>query len=136
MSDLLTKDQRSRLMQSVRRENTEPETRLADILNALGIQFEQHAATLPGKPDFYFRSSGTVLFVHGCFWHGHAGCAKGHTPPKSNTEYWRSKVERNRARDRRVVRELRRSGHSVFTLWACQIRKLRLPRRLLAKIQN
>ena len=135
MSDLLTKEQRRHLMQSVRRENTAPEAELAKTLKVMGIKFQQNVDKLPGKPDFYFPSARTVLFVHGCFWHGHAGCNKGKTPPKSNTEYWRKKVERNKVRDRRVVRKLRHTGLSVFTIWACQIDKHQLPRRFMERIE-
>lgn len=134
MTDVLTKEQRRRLMQSIRRENTEPEEYLRQVLKSLKIKFKQHPQNLPGKPDFYFPRCGTVLFVHGCFWHGHAGCNKGRTPPKSNSEYWRSKVERNQRRDRRVARQLRGLGLSVFTLWACNLRKRSLPARLVTRI--
>jgi DNA mismatch endonuclease (patch repair protein) len=136
MINLTTTDQRRRLMQKVRREKTAPEIMVAKMLKAKGMRFRQNTKQLPGKPDFYFPSSGAVLFVHGCFWHGHTRCKKGQTLTKSNTQYWREKIERNKDRDRRVARKLRRIGLSVFTVWACEIHKHSLPSRVLVKLQN
>lgn len=136
MSYLPPSEERRRLMQRVRRENTAPEVVVAKALKAVGIRFRKNSKALPGKPDFYFPSCNTVLFVHGCFWHGHSSCKKGQASTKSNTEYWRDKIERNRARDRRVVRKLRQLGYSVFTLWGCDINSNPLPSRLLLRLKN
>jgi DNA mismatch endonuclease (patch repair protein) len=136
MTKLTTTDQRRRLMQKVRRENTAPEIMVAKTLKTKGIRFRQNTKQLFGKPDFYFPSSGAVLFVHGCFWHGHTRCKKGQTSTKSNTQYWREKIERNKARDRRVARKRRKIGLSVFTVWACEIQKHSLPSRVLLKLQG
>lgn len=127
-------DQRRRLMQRVRRENTAPEGVVANALKMAGIRFRKNCKALPGKPDFYFPSANTVLFVHGCFWHGHSACKKGRTSTKVNTHYWRTKIERNQARDRRVVRRLRRLGYGVFTVWACNVETRPLPTRLLLRL--
>jgi len=136
MTDFVTTVQRRRLMQRVRRENTAPEIIVAKALKTKGIKFRQNSKRLPGKPDFYFPSLGVVLFVHGCFWHGHTRCKKGQTSTKSNTKYWTEKIERNKARDRKVARKLRQIGLSVLTVWACDIQKHSLPSRVLIKLQD
>ena len=119
-------------MQSVRREGTTPERRLASLLDAFGFRY-QVQPDLVGKPDFYFSSHRVAVFVHGCFWHGHT-CKKGMQAPKTNTKYWTAKVVRNQTRDRRVARILRSLGISVYVVRECELRAGKVPSRLLARL--
>jgi DNA mismatch endonuclease (patch repair protein) len=136
MTDVFTKDKRRQIMQSVRRENTKPEVMFAELLRSVDAQFLQHAQHLPGRPDFHFPDAQTVVFVHGCFWHGHEGCSKGRTLSRSNYEYWQQRIKRNKRRDRRVARKLREAGFSVYTVWECEIKKRRIPTRLVNRIKK
>jgi DNA mismatch endonuclease (patch repair protein) len=136
MVDTFTKEKRRQIMQSVRRENTKPEAVVSGLLERFALPLVRHNQDLPGRPDFYIPSIGTIVFVHGCFWHGHNVCNKGRTLSKSNGEYWRKKIERNKKRDRSNVRKLRAAGYSVFTLWECELRKKALPSRLVKHIEG
>lgn len=117
--DNLDSRQRSELMSRVRRENTSPELTVRRALFALGYRFTLHKKDLPGRPDIVFTKRKKVIFVHGCFWHGHI-CRYARLP-KSNTDFWSEKIERNRLRDARKTAELSSLGWSVLTLWQCEI---------------
>lgn len=134
MADVFTKQKRRAIMQAVRRKNTVPEQLLAAGLRRLGFQFRRHAKHLPGEPDIYFPAAKLVVFVNGCFWHGHEGCHKGRTRPKTRRRYWTEKIARNRRRDARVARQLRADGYSVYTVWECEIRRIGVPQRLRTKL--
>src|SRR5437660_78914 len=107
--DVNTPLQRSVLMGKVGRANTRPEIAVRSILHNLGFRFRLHRSDLPGTPDIVLPRYGMVIFVHGCFWHRHAGCRKA-TSPKTNADFWRRKFEANRKRDRRNAARLRRDG--------------------------
>ncbi len=121
-------------MQSIRVKNTAPEQIAEECLRELGYEFEQNAEELPGTPDFYFPKLATVVFVHGCFWHAHATCTKGTKRPKSNQAFWESKLSDNQRRDRRVSRELRSMGLSVYTIWECEVKRIGIPTRLVTHL--
>src|SRR3970040_1593493 len=104
MTDRLPKKRRSWLMSRVRSKDTTPEKAVRSLGGALGYRYRLHTKTLPGKPDLVFRSRRRIIFVHGCFWHGHKGCNKGHLP-KSNKRYWHNKIVVNQARDARITAE-------------------------------
>lgn len=127
---------RIRLMKSVRQADTEPERAVRRYLHASGLRFALHRRDLPGRPDIVLPRRGSVVFVHGCFWHGHH-CAHGSVMAKRNAAFWAAKIEANRARDRRKAAALRRLGWHVETIWECQLRNARrleaLSRRLLAR---
>ena len=125
--DRLDPEARSRLMSKIRGKDTKPEMAVRSYLHARGLRYRLHDKSLPGKPDLVFRSRRVVVFVHGCFWHGHAGCNKARTP-KTHEDFWRTKVETNAARDRRNIRKLRSLGWHVFVIWQCQICERRLER--------
>jgi DNA mismatch endonuclease (patch repair protein) len=131
MADIFTKEKRRLIMQSVRRQGTKPENRVAAVLKARNLTFEQQTSHLPGRPDFLFADAKTVLFVHGCFWHGHNRCRKGVVLSQTDPQYWIAKIERNQQRDRRVARKLRSLGYKVYTVWECQIGKDHVPTRIL-----
>lgn len=120
--DTLTPDQRSRNMALIRSVDTRPELVVRRIAHAAGLRFRLHRRDLPGSPDLVFPKRGFVVFVHGCFWHRHAGCFRT-TMPKTRTAFWAAKFDRNVARDRRDARRLRRAGWRVLVIWECQCRK-------------
>lgn len=112
---------RRRTMQAVKSKNTSPELLVRRLLHARGYRYRLHRSDLPGCPDLVFPSRKKVLFIHGCFWHGH-GCARGSRVPKTNTDYWTAKVARNRKRHVKVQRHLKANGWKVLTLWECELR--------------
>ena len=120
--DRVTPRVRSKIMAAVKTSHTGPELAIRRALHRLGYRYSLHAADLPGRPDLVFRSRGKIVFVHGCFWHGHK-CSKGGLP-KSNLDYWAAKIDSNRARDHRTVARLKRLGWSVLTVWQCQMHDL------------
>lgn len=139
MADIFTKSKRREIMQAVRRKNTAPENVVAALLRARRLAFDQHPSHLPGRPDFYLPTASAVIFVNGCFWHGHERCPKGTQGSRSNSAYWRGRIDRNRRRDRSVARKLRAMGYHVYTIWECDLKRLGLPGRLiklLAKLTN
>jgi DNA mismatch endonuclease, patch repair protein len=95
--------------------------RVRSTLHRLGYRFRLHAADLPGKPDIIFCPRRAVLFVHGCFWHGH-DCARGARKPKTNAGYWEAKIARNRARDAENVSKINALGYRCLTLWECELK--------------
>ncbi|MBW0451244.1 DNA mismatch endonuclease Vsr [Paraburkholderia phenoliruptrix] len=105
-------------MAAVRSYNTKPELAVRSALHAMGLRFRLHQRSLPGSPDIVLKRHSTVIFVNGCFWHGHR-CPKGR-PPASRPEFWLPKLERNRERDRNAISELRKLGWRVVTVWECQ----------------
>ena len=116
--DKVPADQRSRNMAAVRSRDTKPERIVRSALHSLGLRFRLHQASLPGTPDIVLRRHRTVILVHGCFWHGHK-CRRGQ-PPKTRTQFWLPKLERNRVRDRRQVKELKSLGWRVLIIWECE----------------
>ena len=121
MTDVMTPEQRRRCMQHIRSRNTKPEILVRKYLFAAGLRFRKNVRRLPGTPDIVLKKYKTVIFINGCFWHGHAGCDLFRLP-KTNTDFWRSKIERNRARDARINLQLRDMGWNVIQIWECQLR--------------
>lgn len=121
MPDKLTPEQRHRCMASIKSRNTKPEVLVRKFLFARGLRFRINVKRLPGTPDIVLKKYRTCIFVNGCFWHGHEGC-KYYVMPKTNTEFWKAKIERNRARDldRRI--KLRDMGWHVIQIWECQLK--------------
>jgi DNA mismatch endonuclease (patch repair protein) len=115
-----SQDVRRRTMQAVRSKDTAPEMIVRKLLHSEGYRYRLHRSDLPGCPDIVFGTRRKVIFVHGCFWHGHK-CARGARVPKSNTSYWTSKVRRNRIRDAEVVEKLAADGWCVLVLWECEM---------------
>ncbi len=122
VTDRLAPDRRSLLMQAVKREDTAPEIALRSLLHRLGYRFRLHRRNLPGTPDIVLPARHTVVFVNGCFWHGH-GCSIGKLP-KSRLDFWEPKIEANKARDASRQAELINLGWSVIVVWQCELRDM------------
>ncbi len=123
MVDIISVVQRHRIMSAVHSSSTRPELILRHILWRLGYRYRINDKRLPGSPDIVLPKYRTVIFVHGCFWHGHKGC-KNYTIPKTNTDFWTAKVARNQERDQEVWRQLEAKGWFVIIVWECQLKKL------------
>ena len=106
-------------MSNIGNRNTKPEIRLRKILHRFGFRFRLHRKDLPGSPDIVLPKYSTVVFVHGCFWHGH-DCRRGRLPT-TNTEFWETKIEKNRRRDVEAVGRLEELGWDVWTIWQCRL---------------
>lgn len=119
MADNLTQEQRKLTMQRVRSKDTSPEMRVRRMVHRLGFRYRLHKKDLPGKPDLVFSRVKKVIFVNGCFWHSHPGCKAAKTP-KSNSDYWKPKLARNKKRDQDNYQKLRDAGWSVLVIWECQ----------------
>ena len=130
----ITREARSRIMRAIRGRNTRPEVEVRRALHAAGLRFRLHESALPGRPDIVLRRHRAVVFVNGCFWHQHAGCASA-TRPKVNKEYWIPKLKRVVRRDVNNARELSRNGWRVFVIWECELSAVSLT-RLAAKIRR
>ncbi len=125
MADIVSEEQRSYNMSRIRSKNTKPELAVRSMLHQLGYRFTVNGPknkTLPGKPDIVLPKYKTVIFVHGCFWHGHEGC-KDFRLPKTRTEWWKSKIEGNVARDKKAQKALRALGWKVLVVWECDLGK-------------
>jgi DNA mismatch endonuclease, patch repair protein len=124
MADRMSPEARSALMGRIRSKDTQPELVVRRMLHALGYRYVLHDSRLPGTPDLAFPARRKVVFVHGCFWHGHH-CGRGFQP-KRNAEFWAAKIDANRTRDGRNVRKLSAQGWRVLTVWECMTRPGRL----------
>ena len=107
-------------MRRIRKTDTQPEMRVRRAAHSLGYRFRLHRRDLPGTPDLVFPRLNKVVHVHGCFWHQHPGCRLARLP-KSRLDYWRPKLERNRARDLETAAALQSAGWSVLVIWECQV---------------
>ena len=125
MSDTYTPSKRHEIMAAIHSTDTKPEIVLRHELWRRGFRYRVNDRRLPGSPDVVLPRFRTVVFVHGCFWHGHKGCNK-YTVPKSNTEFWTAKVARNQARDQEVWRKLEAHGWAVVIVWECELDKAHL----------
>jgi DNA mismatch endonuclease (patch repair protein) len=118
-------------MQAVRSTDTKPELLVRGIAHRLGYRFRLHRKDLPGKPDLVFVGRRKIVFVHGCFWHGH-NCARGARVPRTNRAYWLKKIRRNRQRHVKAESELRLLGWRVLVLWECELKEPAAVRGALA----
>lgn len=116
-------EQRSRTMRAVKSKNTAPEMLVRKTIFNMGYRYSLHHTELPGTPDLVFRSQKKVIFVHGCFWHGHS-CPRGARLPKQNAEYWRKKIERNMQRDGAHLMKLQTMGWKSLVVWECELKNL------------
>lgn len=124
MADRVLPEVRSRMMASIRSRDTRPELEVRRYLHGLGFRYRVAPGHLAGKPDLVLPKYGAVIFVHGCFWHGHSGCRFA-TVPATRTEFWTSKIASNRARDRIKETTLRESGWRIAVVWECALKQNR-----------
>ena len=122
MPDIVDQATRSRMMAGIGSRNTKPELVLRQALHGRGLRYRLHNRKLSGTPDLVFRRFEAVCFVHGCFWHRHAGCRFA-TTPATREEFWKAKFEANVDRDRRKRAELLEAGWRVAVVWECALRK-------------
>ena len=121
MADIKTKESRSYNMSRIAGKDTKPEELVRKYLFSKGFRYRKNVRKLPGTPDLVLPKYRTVIFVNGCFWHGHEGC-KYFVWPKSNAEFWRQKIETNISRDQRKEAQLRDMGWTVMIVWECELR--------------
>lgn len=132
MPDVFSKEKRSWIMSRVKGRDTKPEILVRSFLHRMGYRFRIHRRDLPGNPDIVLPRFGKVVFVHGCFWHGHKACPRSKRPT-TNEDFWNKKLDGNIERDKRFRLELRRMGWKVLVVWECETRK---PERLLRKLER
>ncbi|HKQ51669.1 MAG TPA: very short patch repair endonuclease [Pyrinomonadaceae bacterium] len=121
MADHISPEQRSRNMSRVKGRDTRPEMLVRSIVHRLGYRFRLHGKKLPGRPDVVLTRHRKVIFVHGCFWHGHPGCRRA-ARPSTNREFWDKKIDGNMARDSANIKALRREGWAVLVVWQCAMK--------------
>ncbi len=119
--DIKSPKERSKNMSKIKNVKTKPEMFIRSILYRYGLRFRVNFSDLPGKPDLYFIRQKVGVFIHGCYWHRHHGCKYAYTP-KSNQEFWLSKLEGNRKRDEKVINELNDKGIRVLIIWECTVK--------------
>lgn len=127
MADVHSNLIRSYNMSQIRSKDTKPELIIRRFLHSKGYRFRLHDTKLPGKPDIVLKKLKTGIFVHGCFWHGHKGC-KYFVTPKTRTQWWMDKINRNNLNDKSKKQLLEESGWKTITIWECEIKP--------AKIEN
>jgi len=121
VADTVDSSTRSRIMAAVKGHNTKPELLIRSLLHKNGFRFRLHVKDLPGKPDIVLPRYRSVIFVHGCFWHGHQNC-QFFRMPTTHTEFWQAKILRNQSNDSKVVKLLLASNWRVCIVWECSIR--------------
>jgi DNA mismatch endonuclease, patch repair protein len=130
--DVFDKDKRSWIMSRIHGKGTKPEITVCSIVHRLGYRFSKNNSKLPGKPDIVLKRHNKIIFVHGCFWHGHKDCKRS-ARPTTNTEFWNKKLHANIVRDQKNQQILQIQGWRVLTVWQCELRK---PDSLLEKIKS
>ena len=116
-----TVEQRRRIMRAIRSKDTGPEMMVRRRAHGMGYRYRLHRKELPGNPDLVFRPCRKVIFVHGCFWHGHT-CKRGARTPKNNRDYWLQKIARNKERDREHLKALKGEGWQALVVWECEVK--------------
>ncbi|MDM1555851.1 MULTISPECIES: very short patch repair endonuclease [Chryseobacterium] len=133
--DKHNKQTRSYNMSQIKGKNTKPEILVRKFLFANGFRYRLHDKKLQGKPDIVLRKYNTVIFVHGCFWHGHDGCKK-FVIPKTRTDFWLNKINTNISNDNKNIEALKKDGWNVITIWECEIKNEVRMQKLLKQITN
>ena len=133
--DNKTPAERSKNMASVRSKNTRPELLIRSCLHRLGYRFRLHRKDIPGHPDIVLPKHKVVIFVNGCFWHGHSGCNKSKLPT-TNVEFWKNKIEGNKKRDNMINKLLLDNGWRVCRIWECALRTVDSRKKLPEELKN
>ena len=138
MTDVLSKEQRKRCMSKIKSKDTKPEMLVRRFLFSHGFRFRLHRKDLPGNPDIVLPKYKTVIFINGCFWHGHKDC-KFASIPETNRNFWLTKISGNIIRDNESVERLKQSGWKVIVIWQCELKpkvKDQTLEQLITKLQN
>jgi DNA mismatch endonuclease (patch repair protein) len=135
MADVHSKEIRSKNMAAIKSKNTKPEMLVRRFLHANGFRYTLHDKKLPGKPDIVLPKYRTVIFVHGCFWHGHTNC-KYFVIPKTRTEWWLNKINGNIANDAKAAKALKKEGWKIINLWECTIKPAKISRTLTTLLKK
>jgi DNA mismatch endonuclease (patch repair protein) len=122
MADVHSKETRSYNMSRIKSKDTKPEMLVRKFLHKNGFRYRLHVKNMPGKPDIVLPKYKTVIFIHGCFWHGHEGC-KYATIPETRTEWWTTKINSNISNANKVENHLTEAGWKIITIWGCELRK-------------
>jgi len=130
--DVFSKDKRSRIMSKVKGKNTKPELVVRSLLHKMGYRFRLHRRDLPGNPDIVLPKYKKIIFVHGCFWHGHEGCPRSKRPT-SNEDFWNKKLNRTICRDKENFTRLKEAGWSTYVVWTCELKDLDLLKNKLKR---
>ncbi len=133
--DVFTQSQRSFVMSRIHSRDTKPEMCVRRALHAAGYRFRVGNKDLPGSPDISIKKYGIVIFVNGCFWHGHENCEMYHLP-KSNVDFWQKKIANNRARDVRVLDLYKQQGWTALVVWECQLKRKADAELTIARLLN
>jgi DNA mismatch endonuclease (patch repair protein) len=135
MADVHSKEIRSYNMSRIKGKNTKPEMLVRKFLHANGYRYKLHDKSLPGKPDIVLPKYKTVIFVHGCFWHGHNNC-KYYVVPKTSTEWWLNKINGNIANDAKAIKALKKDGWKMITIWECNLKSAKVDKTLNALLKK
>lgn len=132
MTDVFSKEKRSWIMSLVKGRDTKPEILVRSIIHRMGFRFRVHRRDLPGNPDIVLPRYRKVIFVHGCFWHGHKNCPRSKRP-STQKSFWSKKLDRNLERDKNYLLELRQRGWRVLVIWECETKT---PKKLMMKLER
>jgi DNA mismatch endonuclease Vsr len=135
MADVHSIEVRSYNMSRIKGKNTKPEVLVRKYLFSQGLRYRLHSKKLPGKPDIVLQKYGTVIFINGCFWHGHEGCHY-FVIPKTRTDFWVNKININIQNDRTVSRLLENMGWKVIIVWECELKKEKKEKTLCKLVYN
>jgi len=135
MTDVHDKITRSYNMSRIRATNTKPELLVRKFLHAQGFRYKLHDKTIPGKPDLVLPKYKTVIFIHGCFWHGHIDC-KYFVVPKTRTDWWLNKINTNRSNDTKAIKALKKEGWKIITIWECDLKPAKVEKKLLTLLRK
>lgn len=135
MADIYSSEKRSKIMSKISGKETKPEILVRKYLFSKGYRFRKNDKRFPGRPDIVLPKYKTIIFVHGCFWHGHEDCKKSKLP-KTRKEFWENKIINNIQRDKTNIQELENQGWNVIVIWECKLKKKELKKTLLSTINK
>ena len=134
--DVFSKEKRSRIMAKVKGKDTKPERVVRSLLHSMGYRFRLHRRDLPGNPDIVFPKHKKVIFVHGCFWHGHKGCSRSKRP-STNVDFWNAKLDKTIERDSINIHKIKENGWEPIIVWGCEVKEIeKLSKKLNVFLKN
>jgi len=122
-------------MSRIRSAHTQPEIVVRKFLHAQGFRYTLHNKKLPGRPDIVLPKYKTIVFIHGCFWHGHANC-KYYVVPKTRTEWWLNKINTNKANDDKAIKALKKEGWKIIIIWECNLKPAKIEKTLASLLKK